>query len=112
MRMIDDPNIKLKFVEAEARLHPSDPVALAKSRDPRNIARFKNEKGEWRDADWPTRLIILICRTPGCLVENVAYEVNAPENVDGVIRSQCGRCDKPHQDVAIRADLSDSVPAR
>jgi hypothetical protein len=89
----------MKKIEPEARLHPSDPAALAKARDPKNVARFKHDNGDWRDTSWPRRQLVFTCATPGCKVEGIPYEVSTPENVDGVIRSECGQCNKTHEDI-------------
>jgi hypothetical protein len=98
MRRID-PNT-LPRVEAEALLKPNDPRAVARAKDPANLARFKTKDGDWHDHDkWPFRLLVFMCRSAGCPVEGIPFKYQVAENVDGVIRAECGRCRTPHTDI-------------
>jgi hypothetical protein len=78
------------------RMDPGNAKAQARALDRANLARFKDAKGDWLDADWPTLRVVVVCRTPGCKRNGVEYEVEVHENVDGVVRSVCGPCRQPH----------------
>lgn len=59
-------------------------------------ADFKDERGEWRDVeDWPHVSLYFVCLTTGCPARGTPYEMRTPVNVDGEIRSLCGRCKQP-----------------
>lgn len=58
-----------------------------------DLSRFQDEHGNWLEADkWPTVRAEVTCRTAGCPAENVTEMLDLIENIDGVLRAQCGRC--------------------
>jgi hypothetical protein len=63
-----------------------------------------DENGEWDLENWPTVTADITCRTAGCPVEDVTYRVSIPENVDGVYRGWCARCNTPNDDIAVIAE--------
>lgn len=69
-----------------------------------------DENGEWPALeDWPTVTADITCRTPGCPVNSVTYQVPIPKNVDGVYRAWCARCNTPNDDIVILSEETASA---
>lgn len=62
----------------------------------------QDANGEWPSLEeWPSVEADVTCRTPGCVVEGVAFRATLFENVDNIYRAQCGRCHTPNDDIVI-----------
>lgn len=42
---------------------------------------------------------IVTCRTPGCPMENHSHIASVSEQLDGVYKVLCGRCNRPVEDI-------------
>ena len=69
-----------------------------------DISRFQDADGNWLEADqWPKVRAQVTCRTPDCTAAGATETVEIAENVDGVLRVECGRCGKPPEVVEDQA---------
>lgn len=60
---------------------------------PERLAKFQDENGEWLPPNkWPHVDLIATCKTPGCPVEGVSFDVRLAENVDGSYICECAQC--------------------
>ncbi len=80
--------------------------------------RRPRDEQEWPDlTQWVTIDAVATCRTEGCPVAGVGFQVQLMENADGIYRASCGRCNRPHTDVVATFDdgpvpLVAPLPAR
>lgn len=64
----------------------------------------KNADGKWPPSEeWPSIKAVVVCRTTGCPVEGIGFEVTLYIQADGALLALCGRCEVYHTD--IRGDL-------